>query len=394
MDAQNFVDNYVLDRHNTHSYKWDDLEERFGSNDLISMWIADMEFKVPDQVIDDMVTRVKHGAFGYSSVSDEYYTAFSNWMENKYNFPLKKEWIRFSTGCVTSIAWMIHAFTKPADHCMILTPVYYPFFNVVTNNDRQLVTVDLDYNDGYFTMNYEAIEQAIVDNNVKLFIQCSPQNPAGRVWTEEELDKVLAICKKHNVLVVSDEIHQDIIMEGYKFMPSAVVSNGKYQDIVITLSSASKTFNLAGLLHAHIIITNSELMKKYDKFASGLNRTEMNILGMTATEAAYTSGDEWLTGLLNLIEENYQFLKQKLNKKLPGLTVCSLEGTYLVLLDFRKYVAPNELVDFIQEKCKLAVDFGDAFGDITTGFIRLNLATDPKYVRQAVQNIVTEIGKL
>ena len=135
MDAQNFVDNYVLDRHNTHSYKWDDLEERFGSNDLISMWIADMEFKVPDQVIDDMVTRVKHGAFGYSSVSDEYYTAFSNWMENKYNFPLKKEWIRFSTGCVTSIAWMIHAFTKPADHCMILTPVYYPFFNVVTNND-------------------------------------------------------------------------------------------------------------------------------------------------------------------------------------------------------------------------------------------------------------------
>jgi len=393
MNAQNFVEQYAVDRNHTNSLKWDDLEARFGAKDLISMWIADMEFKVPDQVMEKMIERIKHGVFGYSSVPDEYYDVFSKWMESRYRFPVKKEWVRFSTGCVTSIAWMIHALTDPGDTCMILAPVYYPFFNVVTNNDRKLVAVDLDYDDGYFTMNYDRIESAILENDVKMFIQCSPHNPAGRVWREEELDKVLAICEKHNVLVVSDEIHQDIIMSGNTFTPAAVVSNNRYQDIVVTLSSASKTFNLAGLLHAHIIITNPELMKKFDKFASGLNRTENNILGLVATEAAYTYGDEWLSGLLDVIEDNYDYLKKELNEQLPGMTVCALEGTYLVLLDMRKYVKPEDLVEFVQGKCKLAVDYGDVFGDIIDGFIRINLATDPKYVRQAVANIVTEAKK-
>jgi len=394
MNSKEFVEKYAVDRHNTNSYKWDTLETKFGDKDLISMWIADMEFKVPDKVEEKMIQRVKQGVFGYSKVSDDYYDAFSNWMETKHNFPLKKEWVRFSTGCVTSIAWMIHAFTQPKDHCMILAPVYYPFFNVVTNNNRELTIVDLNYDDGYFTMNYEKIENSIIKDDVKMLVLCSPQNPAGRVWTEKELDRLLDICKRHNVIVVSDEIHQDFIMPGHKFIPAAVVSNGKYRDMIITLSSASKTFNLAGLLHAHIVITDDKLRETYDIFASGLNRTEMNIMGMEATEAAYKYGEDWLNGLLNTIQDNYKYLKTQLNQYAPKITVCQLEGTYLAMLDLREYVSPEHLEEFVQDHCHLAVDYGDVFGEITRGFIRLNLATDPKYVKQAVENIVTEISKL
>lgn len=394
MNKQEFLKNYIIDRRNTNSLKWDELDSRFGDPDLISMWIADMEFKTCDEVIDAMITRIKHGVFGYSSVPDEYYKTFSNWMEQRYHFPIKKEWVRFSTGCITAIAWMIHAFTKPSDSCLILTPVYYPFHNVVTYNGRNLVTVDLDYNDGYFTMNYDAIERAIVDNQVKMFIQCSPHNPIGRVWTEQELERILAICRKYHVLVVSDEIHQDITISDKKFIPSAVVANGDYRDMVITLSSPSKTFNLASLLHSHIVITDDKLMEIYDEFAKGVNRTEMNVMGLTATQAAYSCGSEWVDNVLEVIRDNYTYLKKELNEKVPEITVCSLEGTYLLFLDMRRCVKPEMLKEFIQEKCHLAADYGDCFGKNFDGFVRLNLATDPKYVREAVQNIIAQVEKL
>lgn len=394
MNKQEFLQKYLVDRHGTDSLKWDDLENRYGESDLISMWVADMEFKTCDEIVDAMVTRTRQGVFGYTCVPDEYYQAFSGWMERRYNFPIKKDWIRFSTGCVTAIAWMVNAFTNPGDACMILTPVYYPFHNVVTNNDRMLVKTELDYNNGYFTMNYEAIEQAIVDNQVKMFIQCSPHNPAGRVWSEEELDKVLAICQKHNVLVVSDEIHQDLILGEKPFVPAAVVSGGKYRDMVITLSSASKTFNLATLLHSHIVITNEKMIKTYDRFASALNRTEISIMGMTAARTGYTYGEEWLGHVLEIVRDNYQYLKDELNKNLPKLTVCALEGTYLVLLDLRNYVNTEQIQDFVQKRCRLAVDYGEWFGENYKGFIRLNLATDPVFVKQAVENLIVEAGKL
>jgi cystathionine beta-lyase len=242
-------------------------------------------------------------------------------------------------------------------------------------------------------MNYEAIEKAIVEKKVKMFIQCSPHNPAGRVWSEEELDKVLAICQKHHVLVVSDEIHQDFVLDGKTFVPAAVVAGGKYRDIVLTVNSASKTFNLATLLHAHIIITNETLRKTYDKFASGMNRTEVSIMGMVATQAGYEEGAAWLEQVKNVIQDNYRYLKEELGRQLPKATVCSLEGTYLVLLDLRAYAKPEEMVDFVQKKSHLGVDYGEWFGDKYHGFIRLNLATDPQYVKQAVANLVAAAKK-
>lgn len=390
MTKQEFLDHYIVERRGTDCFKWDELERRYGNQDLIAMWIADMEFKTCDQIIEAMTHRVEHGVFGYSNVSDKYYQAYSNWMEKRYGFPIKKDWIRFSTGCITAIAWMIHAFTNPGDTCLILTPVYYPFHNVVTNNGRKLVTVDLQYDDGRFTMDYEAIEKAIVENGVKMFLQCSPHNPAGRVWTESELNRILGICKKHQVLVVSDEIHQDILLNGNTFTPASTVSGGVYRDMIITVSSASKTFNLASLLHSHIVITNQKLMATFDRFASGLNRTEMNIMGLTATCAGYTYGEDWLKNMLAVVQDNYDYLKRKLEANVPEIIVCPLEGTYLAFLDFRKCMKAGEVKSFILNRCHLAVDYGEQFGENFAGFVRLNIATDPEFVKGAVSNIIKE----
>lgn len=397
MNKEEFLSRYITDRHNSRCMKWDSLKSKYGREDLVSMWIADMEFKTPEPVIDAIVKRAQVGVFGYSNDWPEYYEALSNWMATRYNFPIEKDWVRFCTGCVTAIAWSIWAFTKPQDACLILTPVYYPFHNVVTYNNRKLVKVDLAYDDknGHFTMDYEAIEKAIIANDVKLFIQCSPHNPAGRVWTEDELDKVLSICKKHGVIVVSDEIHQDFVIdETRKFVPAAVVNNGKYRDIVVTLNAASKTFNLAALIHSHIIITDENLRAQYDLFARGMNRTELNILAMEAVQAAYTYGNEWLDALLTVIRDNLTYLKERLQKEAPEIVVTDLEGTYLVMLDLRKYIGTENVSDFVVNQCRLAVDYGEQFGDNYKGFIRLNLATDPELVKQAVDNLVTAIQKL
>ncbi len=394
MDKQAFLDTYVVDRKGTDSVKWDGLEEKFGERDLIPLWIADMEFKTCDAITEELEKRCRHGVFGYSSVPDSYYHVFSDWMERRYGFPIEKEWVRFSTGCVTAIAWMIHAFTKPKDACLILTPVYYPFFNVVTNNDRTLVTVELDYDNGYFSMNYEAIEHAIVENHVKMFLQCSPHNPVGRVWREEELEQVLEICRKHQVLVVSDEIHQDLVLGDSPFVPAAVVAGGAYRDMLLTLSSASKTFNLATLLHSHIVIPDDGLRQRYDRFASGLNRTEVSIMGMIATAAGYAGGEAWLDHVLDIIRDNYRYLKEALEKELPQVTVCSLEGTYLVLVDLRRLAPAGQVRDLVQNRCRMAVDYGEWFGEKYEGFIRINLATAPAYIRQAVENLVSEARKI
>lgn len=395
MTKEGFVARYLVDRHNTDCNKWDaELEEKYGTRDLISMWIADMEFRTPDAVIKALTERVQHGVYGYADVPESYYPALSDWMESRYSLPIPKGWVRFCTGCVTAIAWSLRAFTKSGDHCMILTPVYYPFHNVITYNDRQLVKVDLncDENDN-FTLNYEAIEQAIVDNDVKLLLQCSPHNPAGRVWTEEELDKLFDICRRHNVLVVSDEIHQDLCLFGHKFVPALAVAGGKYRDMVVTLNAASKTFNLAGLIHSHIIIADEKLRAQYDLFARGMNRNANNILGLVATQAGYTQGGEWLHSLIEVIEDNYTYMKNELAEKAPKVKVVPLEGTYLAMLDLRSCMAKEQVHDFILKDCKIAVDYGEQFGENFMGFVRLNLATDPALVHQAVANIVEQLSK-
>ena len=394
MQKEKFLKEYLVERKGTYSLKWDALDKRFGNADLISMWVADMEIKAPKEVIEALKERCEHGVFGYSYVSDEYYNSVINWLKEKHNYEIKKEWLRFTNGVVTAIYCFVNIFTKVDDAILILTPVYYPFHNAVKDNNRKLITCDLKNTDGYFTIDYDEVEKKIVENKVKLFIQCSPHNPAGRVWKEEELAKILEICKKHNVLVISDEIHQDIIMKGYKHIPSAIVANGKYADNLITVSAASKTFNLAGLIHSNIIISNAELRKKYDDEIKKINQTEISILGMLATQVAYEKGSEWLENVKEIIEDNFNYLKTELNKHIPEITITNLEGTYLVFLDLRKIIPIDKVKEFIQDKCNLAIDFGEWFGASFKGFIRVNLATDPKIVKKAVENIITEYKKL
>ena len=394
MQKEKFLKEYLVERKGTYSLKWDALDKRFGNADLISMWVADMEIKAPKEVIEALKERCEHGVFGYSYVSDEYYNSVINWLKEKHNYEIKKEWLRFTNGVVTAIYCFVNIFTKVDDAILILTPVYYPFHNAVKDNNRKLITCDLKNTDGYFTIDYDEVEKKIVENNVKLFIQCSPHNPAGRVWKEEELAKILEICKKHNVLVISDEIHQDIIMKGYKHIPSAIVANVKYADNLITVSAASKTFNLAGLIHSNIIISNAELRKKYDDEIKKINQTEISILGMLATQVAYEKGSEWLENVKEIIEDNFNYLKTELNKHIPEITITNLEGTYLVFLDLRKIIPIDKVKEFIQDKCNLAIDFGEWFGASFKGFIRINLATDPEIVKKAVENIITEYKKL
>ena len=388
MTTEEFLEKYVIDRRGTNCSKWDGVKAKFGEEELLPFWIADMEFRTCDAIIDAMTKRVQHGAFGYSFVPDGYYDAFIKWMDTRYGWKIDKDWVRFCTGCVTALAWAIHAFTKPGDACQILTPVYYPFHNVVTNNNRTLVRTPLDYDGkGHFSMNFERIESDIADKNVKMLLLCSPHNPAGRVWTEAELDRLLSICARHGVLVVSDEIHQDIVFAPATFVPAATVSGGKYADNLITLNSSSKTFNIATLIHSHIIISNDKMRAEYDKFASGLNRTEASIMGTVATQAGYESGGEWLENVLNVIASNYAYMKSELESSLPGVVVCEMEGTYLPLVDLRAVCAPEKTHEFVQGAARLAVDYGEWFGDGYEGFVRINMATDPKFVREAVKRI-------
>lgn len=393
MDVTEFCERYAVERKGTNSLKWDALDERFGDPDLIAAWVADMEFKAPEAVLEAMQQRIAHGVFGYSFVPESFYEAFIDWEKRHHGYEVKKEWIRFSTGVVTALYWFINAYTKPDDAVMIITPVYYPFHNAVKDTGRKLVTCELVNEEGKYHVDFNEFEKSIVDNDVKLFIQCSPHNPVGRVWTEEELTTILSICKKHDVLVVSDEIHQDLVMEGHKHIPSAIVNDGEFADRLITVTAPSKTFNLAGLLNSQIIIENEQLRTQFDEYVKTVNQTEVNILGLTAAEAAYRHGQEWLDGLLAVIRHNYDHVKRHLQEKAPEIIISPLEGTYLIWLDLRNVIDPEKTKEFIQDRCRIAVDFGEWFGSEGKGFIRLNMATEPRFVELAVVNILSNLGK-
>ena len=391
MNKEEFIAKHAVPRKGTNSLKWDALGERFGNPDLTAAWVADMEFKAPQEVLEAIKKRVDHGVFGYSYVWDSYYEAFFNWERERHGYDLKKDWMRFSTGIVTALYWFVNAFTKPSESVLILTPVYYPFFNAVKDNGRNLVTCELIQKNGSYSIDFDAFEQQIVEHEVKLFIQCSPHNPVGRVWTEEELRQVLAICKKHGVLVVSDEIHQDLVFEGHKHIPSAIIDDGAYQDQIITVTAPSKTFNLAGLLVSHIIIPNAELRKTYDDYVKTVNQTEVNVLGMTGAEAAYRHGQDWLSGLLDVVQSNYKHLKDTLLQHAPNIVIAPLEGTYLTWVDLNAYVKPEDVKSFIQDKCGVAIDFGEWFSESGKGFIRINLATEPKYIEHIAEQMIKHL---
>ncbi|MCY1714729.1 pyridoxal phosphate-dependent aminotransferase [Caproiciproducens galactitolivorans] len=382
---------YTVERAGTNSTKWDGLKSRFGRDGLLPLWVADMDFKAPECVREAIARLNGHGVYGYHMVPDGYYRAFIDWEKRRHGYEVKKEWIRFTAGVVSGLYWFINAMTQKDDACLILTPCYYPFMDAVRDTGRKLVCCDLVNTDGYYTIDFEKFEEAIRANAVKMFLLCSPHNPVGRVWTKEELRNLLEICKKYGVFVLSDEIHQDITFGGHKNIPAAAV--GDYDNMLAILTSASKTFNLAGMKNSFAVIPDEAVRSRFDRFVKANRIARGSVFGYAAAEAAYRGGEPWLEKVLEVIAGNDAYLRDELASKLPGVTVTPLEGTYLVWIDLGAYVRPAELREIVQEQCGLAVDYGEWFFENRTDtHIRINLATSGKNIETAVQRLVEALG--
>lgn len=386
--VEEFVNKYYVERRNTNSLKWDALEERFGDKDLLAMWVADMEFKTPDSIREALIERVNHGVFGYTKLPESYYDQYKKWHKQKYNINVEKQWIRFAPGIVQAILWVIHAYTKKDDSVIIMPPVYYPFANSIRNSGRKLVESPLLEENGKFKIDFATFEKEIRDNNVKLYIHCSPHNPVGRVWTLEEQKRVFEICEKYDVLVLSDEIHQDFIYNNHKQISALALEGGKYNHRLIVANSGSKTFNLASLVHATILIPDDTVRKIFDAYKKENLESEPSLLGQIALEAGYREGHEWLEGLKETVLYNYNLLHDTLAEKVPNIKVYQLEGTYLVLVNLEKVLDGKTTKQFIQDECGLAIDFGHWFGKGYNKYIRINLATSPENVKEAVDRII------
>ncbi len=375
-----------VDRKGTHCEKWDGLGERFGREDLLALWVADMDFRVPQCVLEAEKDYLDTGVFGYYHPSEGYYQAFMDWEQERHGYSVQREWLRFSPGVVPAINWLIQIFTEPQDRVLVLTPVYYPFLHAVRDNERTLVACQLVHQDGQYSVDLAAFEAAIAENQVRMFIMSSPHNPVSRVWRREELTAMLDICKKHGVLVLSDEIHQDLTFDGHKHIPSATA--GDYRHMVITLTAASKTFNLAGCQNAFVVLPDAKLRKEYDAFTKRIHIREGNPFGYIAVEAAYRGGKAWLQQVQEIIWNNYGYLREQLAIHLPKACVTPLEGTYLMWVDFAAYLQPEEMERFFEETCGIAVDYGAWFEGDGQSHIRINLATSRENVEKAMSAIL------
>ncbi len=383
----------AAERRGTNSTKWDGTSAKFGADDLLPMWIADMDFPAPGCVHEALKKIIDFGVYGYSFVDDGYYQSFIDWEKKKHGYEVKKEWLRYTPGVVSGLYWFINAMTLPGEACMILTPCYYPFMDAVRNTGRKLICCDLVNTGGHYTVDLKKFEDTIRVNHVKLFLLCSPHNPVGRVWSRTELNGILDICKHRGVFVVSDEIHQDITFGGHRHIPAAAA--GDYDDMLATLTSASKTFNLAGCKNSFAVIPDREIRERFDRYAKSIRVTRGSVFGYVAVEAAYRNGEPWLERVLNIIAENYRYLRDTLMREFPGITVSPLEGTYLVWIDLGAYVPCEQLYDFIQNRCGLALDYGEWFYENRADtHVRMNLATSAKNVGMAVSSLIREIRKL
>lgn len=379
-----------INRKNTNSVKWDGQSAMYQQEGLLPLWVADMDFQVPESVTNALKDYINMGAFGYYLTPDSYYDAFIQWEQTHHNYTVSKEWIRFSPGVVAAFNWIIHFMTNPGDAVIVTTPVYYPFLHAVTDNNRTLITSELVSENGIYTFDFDDFERKIVENDVSLFILCSPHNPVGRVWTREELKTLLDICRKHNVFVISDEIHHDLVYADNTHFPSFTV--GDYDNMMITLTAPSKTFNLASCQNSIIIIPDENIRKRWDAYTHQLRYESGNAFGYVAAEAAYKDGREWFEEVKEIIYTNYLYVKETLSEHLPHAVVSPLEGTYLLWIDLSHYLSPEEIKPFMQEKCQLAFDYGDWFGgEQFATFIRMNLATSRENVEIAVERIISNL---
>lgn len=378
----------AIDRNRTSCEKWDNLQAVFGAGDALPMWVADMDFAAPPAVVKALHDRVEHGVFGYTFPPTSYKEAIAHWMQSRHSWTIQPEWIQFCPGVVPALSLLVEAFTAPGDQVMIQTPVYPPFYQVVKDHGRELVTNTLLQNeDGDYVMDFDHLERSLSSGLVKMLILCSPHNPVGRVWTRDELSRVADLCIRHHVLVISDEIHSDLVFEQGKHVPYAALSEEAAQSSIIC-TAPSKTFNIAGLNTANIIIPNEQHRSKFRKALKRFALGSITPLGAAATEAAYREGGEWLDALLVYIRDNMKLVHSYASEHLPEVKVYLPEATYLLWLDFRAMgMNSDELNRFLIHEAKLGLNNGAAFGVEGEGFMRMNVACTRATVQEALSRL-------
>lgn len=392
MNTIEFTETYYIDRRGSHSRKWNGEHLKFSRTDLLPLWVADMDFMPPQCIQEAICTYVKAQPLGYTMINPNYLEAVIDWYKRRHNCILSKDWLTSAPNVITGIMWCIGAFTKPNDAIAVLSPIYGAFDSSARNARRQIIAVPMKRGEDHrYTVDYKAFEKAIFEYDVKLFIHCNPHNPVGHVWTEKEMDRLFNICKQHNVLIISDEIHQDLITGPTPFTSALSVSNGTYKDNIIAMSSVSKSFNMASLHHAEIIIPNEKLRNQFNAYKSQVYHTDSDVIAETAITVAYThpEAEAWLTDVLAIIRENYAYLCRELCTALPQIRISPMDGTYLAWIDFGAYVKAEDMHDLFENKCRIAPSFGEWFGGKNyTTFVRLNLATSLENIKTATHNII------
>ena len=382
----------VIERKNTNSKKWNSCyyKETFnGNTDLLPLWVADMDFKVSDGIQNRLKKLIEHGIYGYSGLGDEYYNAIIEWNKKRNNWNVDKDSIVYTAGVVPALNYIIQTFTKEGDKIIIQTPVYHPFKNSILNHKRVVIENPLiKKGNNYYEINFEDFENKIKNNDVKMFILCSPHNPIGRVWKKDELQKLANICEKYNLLVMADEIHSDIIFKNHKHVPFATVASENLLKKTIISNAVSKTFNLAGLQVSNIIIPDKELRDAYKNTLNLYNINTPNVFAIEAVKGAYLDSDDWYFEMLEYIERNADFAEQFLKEKLPKVVYRKPEGTYLGWIDFNTYNLSNdEMIKVFENDIKVGIDYGQWFGEKGSGFIRINFACPRKILEEALNRI-------
>ncbi len=378
----------VVDRRGTDCLKWDLLEKAYGDKDLMSMWVADMDVRCPACVNDALRAYVDKGVYGYAMLGRRFTAAFAGWQARRHGYEVDPAWVKYAPGVVAALHWCVLSMTDPGDAVLVMPPVYYPFFGAVEDCGRRLVESPLRFDGERWSMDLADVECAVAENNVRMLLLCSPHNPVSRVWTRDELEGLLAVCNRHGVVVVSDEIHQDFVFGDARQTPLGALQAER----VVMLTSPSKTFNLAGLCNAVAVIPDAGLRERWTAFAKGLGVSNGSSLAYIAGEAAYQQGDAWLDSLLSFIDGNFRTMRDTLLAGAPGLRIAPLEGTYLMWADFGAYLAADELKGFFVRDCRIAVDYGSMFRGAAGTWARFNLATDPAMVRQAAEAVVTALA--
>lgn len=377
----NYNFNQIILRKNTNSVKYDMNRKVFGKENILPLWVADMDFATPEFIREDIIKRAEHEVYGYTFRGEGFFSSIINWMQKRHAWEIKKDWISFSPGIVPALNFSVQAYSKPGDGIIIQPPVYFPFFTAAKDHQRKILNNQLLERNGRYYIDFEDFEMKARDASVFLF--CHPHNPVGRVWKKEELSRIVQICRKNNVVIISDEIHSDLMLNGHTHIPLLSIEGA--DEVTVSFFAPSKTFNLAGLSTSYAVCPNKNLREKFEEQINHFHIGMGNIFGAVALESAYEKGEEWLEKLLSYLNGNLNFLQDFVKNRIPLIKVIEAGATYLIWLDFRRLNMDDKtLKEFIINKAGIGFNDGPMFGDGGSGFQRINIALPKKMLEEAL----------